>query len=168
MTCQPNCRRTVREDEHEHGVIASKVQNMRSIRRGQCTAAGKNLGSLGVTNKADAVLRVNGLNGALHQGISLLVWAVSPDVHCRSEVDLSPRSILVGGRHGRGLRQWKWRRSAGLVTPMRDAHRRADAALPVHHPYGCFKRVISRSMASRTKAARLVGAASACWSSAAS
>jgi hypothetical protein len=42
--------------------------------------------------KAEAALRVNGLNDALHQGISLLVWAVSPHVHGRSVADLSPLS----------------------------------------------------------------------------
>src|SRR5918996_6168589 len=55
----------------------------------------KDLGALGVPNKAEAARRVNGLNGAVHDGISLLVWAGSPAIHGRPEADLSVLSQQV-------------------------------------------------------------------------
>jgi hypothetical protein len=137
---------------------ASRVA--RFLRRGQSAAMGKDMTSVGIPNTAGAALRGNGWNDALHHGISFPLWAVWPHVHCRFETNLSKCLRRAEDRHGLSPRYGTRRRRVGLATLGCGASICVDAAPSVHHPYGCFRRVSSRAMASCTNAARLVCAAS--------
>jgi hypothetical protein len=60
---------------------------------GQRASMEKDFVAITVPNKAEAPLRSDRLNRAMHRCTSFLAWAVSPSVHGNDVADLSPHSL---------------------------------------------------------------------------